>query len=60
MGAGHVVVEARPALVLARALGALEVWGLAHAARVVVLHAPNTPALELAALERDGIDLKVW
>ena len=54
MAAGHVVVEPRLALVLAKALRALEERRLACAANIVVLHPPNTATLEVATLRERG------
>ena len=50
MRAHHVVVETRPALILAGALGTLEGGRHALAADEVVVHAPDTATLELAFL----------
>ena len=58
MNAGLVIIESRPALVLAGTLGTLEGGGLSRTAEVVVLHASNTAALELTLLEERGRDSK--
>ncbi len=51
MAASHVVVETSLALILARALGALEKRRFPCAADIVVLHPPNTATLEVAPLK---------